>query len=372
MIYLDNNSTTCMAPEVLDAMMPYLQDAYGNPSSQHAMGGPVRKAIEQARSELASLIHADASEIIFTSGGTESNNMVLKGLLAMAGTPDRLITTAVEHSAVLIPAQTLQKAGRDVKILGVKANGCPSMEKLEAALEGSPALVSMMWANNETGILMPLQEAAERTRAAGGLIHSDAIQGLGKVPINVKETPVDFLSFSAHKAHGPKGVGALYIRKGLRLASLIEGGHHEAGKRAGTENVAGIIGFGEACRLMRADGDALFSTIREKRDRFEESLQAAFPDAVIHGRDLPRTCNTTSISFKGRESESMLLQLSNAGLAASAGSTCAAGLMQVSHVLKAMNIPPALARGTLRLSLSKYTRDEDIIEAVRILKSVLG
>ncbi len=371
MVYLDNNATTQPDPEVVDAMRPFFDTLWGNPSSVHEFGAQVRGHLDAARAQVAALIGADATEIVFTGCGTESNNMVLSRALEIDQGPERVITTAVEHSCVLEPCKRLEKAGVSVSRLGVDTNGLPDTDRLSSLLD-RPALLSMMWANNETGVVMPVAAAATQVKAAGGWVHTDAIQAAGKVPIDVKASNVDFLSLSGHKLYAPKGVGALFVRRGIRLPALLSGGHHENGFRGGTENVASIVGFGKACELAKARLEEDARRVTELRDRFQRGVLELSPDARVNGGEVDRLPNTLSVSFKGRESDSLLFALSDAGVAAAAGATCSTGVMEVSHVIRAMKVPRAYEAGTLRFSLGRKTTSVEVDEALRILADVLG
>ena len=367
-IYLDNNSTTPVAPEVVETMLPYLVDHWGNPSSMHALGIDARKAVDAARRAVAALIHASPPEIVFTSGGTESNNMALRAGLAAGGFA-RVITTQVEHPSVLEVCRGLGKSGVDVQTIGVDRAGRLKMDAFKAALGEGPALVSMMWANNETGVLFPVEEAIALTHAAGGLFHTDAVQRLGKLAVDVRAAAPDFLSGAGHKLHAPKGIGFLYVRAGIDAEPSMIGGHQEMGRRGGTENVAGIAGLGEACRLAALSGTDDIARVSALRDRLEAGLLETCPGAQVNGGDAERLPNTTQIAFGDTEGEALLLRLSDLGIAVSLGSACSTGQLAISHVLKAMHVPQRQAQGSIRFSLSRYTAGDEI---ARVLDVVPG
>jgi len=358
--YLDNNATTQVSAEVLEAMLPFLQERYGNPSSMHSFGGNVRKAVEEAREKVAALINAEPQEIVFTSCGTESDNHAIHGVLAASMDRTDVITSKVEHPAVLTTCQAVAKKGVKVTEIGVDSNGGLNFGELEAALSDKTALTTIMWANNESGIVFPIQKIAEKVKERGGVFHSDAVQVAGKVRINVKTTPVDLLSFSGHKLHAPKGIGALYIRKGTRIRPYLTGGHQEASRRAGTENVPYIVGLGKACELMTAHMDEYNQRIAKMRDRLEAELVRLCPDAKVNGLGQERLVNTANISFYYVEGESILLLLDEHGICASSGSACSSGSLEPSHVLRAMGIPFTGIHGSIRFSLSHYSTDADI------------
>lgn len=356
--YLDNNATTMVAPEVVEAMLPFYGELYGNPSSMHSFGGQVKRYVDRARDQVAALLGATPYEVIFTAGGSESNNMAIRGALeALAPEKRHLVTTRVEHPAVGGVFQQLAKSGYRVTELAVESDGSLDMDAFRYTLTPDTALVSIMWANNETGVTFPIEEIAEATRERGILLHVDAVQAAGKVPIDMAKAPVDMLSISGHKFHAPKGVGALYVRRGTCLAPLIIGGHQEWGKRAGTENVPGIVGLGRAAALAvehLADVDDLANL----RDRLEAGLLARCPDVRVNGAN--RVPNTLNVSFEFIEGESILLMLDDVGIAASSGSACASGSLEPSHVLRAMGVPFTAVHGSIRFSLSRYTTPAEI------------
>jgi cysteine desulfurase len=359
-VYTDNNATTMVAPEVRDAMQPFFTDLYGNPSSMHLFGGQVKKFVEQAREKVAELLQADPSEIVFTSSGTESDNTAIRGVLA--ANPDRrhIITSRVEHPAVKNVFQYLGKNGYRVSEVSVDRLGRIDLDELREKLDSDTALVSIMWANNETGVIFPIRQIAELVKSAGAVFHTDAVQVAGKLAIDLQQTPVDLLSISGHKLHAPKGVGVLYIRKGTHVVPFLMGGHQENGRRAGTENVPYIVGLGRACELARETMREEQTRVKKLRDRLEAELTRKAIDASVNGDIENRLPNTTNISFKYIEGESILILLSEVGIAASSGSACTSGSLEPSHVLRAMGIPFTRVHGSVRFSLSRYNTEEDI------------
>jgi cysteine desulfurase len=369
-IYLDNNATTRVEPEVVDAMLPYLTEYYGNPSSMHSFGGQVGKAIKTARSQVANLLGAEESEVIFTSCGTEGNNTAIRA--ALAAQPDRkhIITTQVEHACVLNVCKQLEKQGYTVTYLSVDHQGQIDLAELEAALTGNTALVSTMYANNETGVVFPVAEIAALAKAYGATSHVDAVQVVGKLPLNLKASPIDLLTLSGHKLHAPKGIGALYVRRGFRFRPFLIGGHQERGRRAGTENVAGIIALGKAAELAQHH---LGSVTREKqlRDRLEQGLLATISDCQVNGHPTQRLPNTTNIGFKYIEGEAILFSLNQHGICASSGSACTSGSLEPSHVLRAMGLPYTILHGSIRFSLSRYTTAAEVDRVLELMPSVV-
>lgn len=370
-LYLDNNATTRVAPEVLEAMRPHLSDAYGNPSSLHRMGQAAHHAIEQAREKLAAFVHADHREIIFTSGGTESDNLAILGTLAAYPKKKHVIITAVEHPAVLSACERLEKQNVRITYVGVDRLGQPDVHAFERAFDDETALASVMYANNETGVIHPIEEMARIAAKRGVVFHVDAVQALAKIPIDLRRLPVSLMSFSAHKIHGPKGVGALFVRKGVRLRSSQIGGHQERDLRPGTENVPGIVGLGAAAELAARDDDSVLARITALRDRLEGGILSRFEWASVNGDREHRTANTTNIGFAGLEAEAILIALSEAGICASSGSACSSGSLEPSHVLKAMAIDERIAHGAIRFSLSRYTTAEEIDETLARLPTIL-
>ena len=371
-VYMDNNATTRVAPEVVDAMMPFLTEMWGNPSSMHTFGGQVEPYIDRAREQVAKLINAaDPSEVIFTGCGTESDNMAVHGAVDAFGGHPHIITTRVEHSAILGVCRYLESRGRRLTELSVDSEGRLDLDELRSALTTKTAIVTVMWANNETGVTFPIEEITEIVKDAGVLFHTDAVQVPGKIPIDVQEVPVDMLSLSGHKLHAPKGVGVLYIRKGTKVNPLLLGGHQEFGKRAGTENVPYIVGLGKACELAMQHLDEEGTRVRELRDRLEEGILARCPDAKVNGDREHRLPNTTNISFEFIEGEAILLHLDAHGICASSGSACTSGSLEPSHVMRAMGVPFTSAHGSIRYSLSRYNTQEDVDYVIEHMPAVI-
>jgi cysteine desulfurase len=368
-IYLDNNATTQVDPEVVEAILPYLTQYYGNPSSMHTFGGQVGKALKTARLQVANLLGAQESEIIFTSCGTEGNNTAIRA--AIAAQPDRkhLITTQVEHACVLNLFKQLEKQGYTVTYLSVDSKGQLDVMELEAAITGSTALVSTMYANNETGTVFPIEQIGAIAKEYGATFHVDAVQVAGKLPLNMANSTIDLMTISGHKLHAPKGIGALFVRKGFRFRPLLIGGHQERGRRAGTENVAGIIGLGKAAELAQIH---LVDVAREKklRDRLEKGL-LAIPDTEINGDRKNRLPNTTNIGFKYIEGEAILLSLDKYGICASSGSACTSGSLEPSHVLRAMGLPYTTLHGSIRFSLSRYTTAAEVDLILEVMPGIV-
>lgn len=369
-IYLDNNATTKVDEQVIEAMLPYLTEFYGNPSSMHSFGGQVGKAVRDARSQVASLLGAEDSEIIFTSCGTEGNNAAIKAALAAQPEKRHIITTQVEHAAILNVCKQLEKQGYTVTYLSVDAQGQIDLMELEAALTGNTALVSTMYANNETGVIFPIEQIGLRAKDAGAIFHVDAVQAVGKVPLNLKTSSIDMLTLSGHKLHAPKGMGALYVRRGVRFRPLLIGGHQERGRRAGTENVPGIIALGKAAELAQVH---LKDIKREKalRDRLEKCLLTAITDTQVNGHPTSRLPNTTNIGFKYIEGEAILLSLNQYGICASSGSACTSGSLEPSHVLRAMGLPYTILHGSIRFSLSRYTTEAEIDKVLEVMPPIV-
>ena len=360
LVYLDNNATTKVAPEAIEAMAPFFTEFWGNPSSMHYFGGQVARHVEAARQKVAALIHADPSEIVFTSCGTESDNTAVRGAVDAARERRRVITTRVEHPAVLSPCRYLKEHGYDVVELGVDEKGRLRMDEFEEQLEKGPAVVSVMWANNETGVMFPIRKMARMVKESGGVMHTDAVQAVGKIPIDVRKVPVDMLSLSGHKLHAPKGIGALYVRRGTKLKTFLLGGHQENERRGGTENVPYIVGLGRAAELAAEHVDEGMQKVAQLRDRLEEGLLASCRDAVVNGDRTHRLPNTANISFPYIEGEAVLYHLSDLGICASSGSACTSGSLEPSHVIRAMGVPFTSAHGSIRFSLSRYNTVEDI------------
>lgn len=359
-IYLDNNATTRASDEVIDAMLPYFGKFYGNPSSMHTFGGHIHRKIENARAEAAGLINAEPEEILFTSCGTESDNTAIMSALHSNPQKKHIITTRVEHPAVLNFCKTMSRRGYKVTFLPVDKLGRFRLQELDSAITENTALVTIMYANNETGVIFPMEEIVSIVKSKGVLLHTDAVQAAGKIPVDVKKLSVDMLSLSGHKIHGAKGIGALYVRKGTRFSPFLIGGHQERGRRAGTENVASIIGFGKACGLAAGHLHEEHTKIKALRDRLEQGLLKSCPDAKVNGDREHRLPNTSSISFEYVEGEAILLRLNEYDICASSGSACTSGSLEPSHVLRAMGVPFTAIHGSVRFSLSRYNRDEEI------------
>ncbi len=370
-VYLDNNATTAVAPEVRDIMLPYLGELYGNPSSMHTFGGQVGHAVEEAREKMAALLGAQPSEILFTSCGSESDNTAIWSALQTQPEKRRIITTRVEHPAILSVCQYWERQGYHVTYLGVDARGRLDLDAYAAALSEDTALVSVMMANNEVGNIYPVERMAEMAREKGVLFHTDAVQAVGKVPLRLSETAIDMLSLSGHKLHAPKGIGVLYIRRGVRFRPFLRGGHQERGRRAGTENVPYIVGMGEAARLAAANMDAERRDVARLRDRLEAGLLKAIPDCMVNGDVENRLPNTSNIAFKNVEGEAILLMLDRLGICASSGSACTSGSLEPSHVLRAMGVPFNYAHGSVRLSLSRYTTEEEVDYVIAHMPDVI-
>jgi cysteine desulfurase len=359
-VYMDNNATTKVAPEVLDEMLPFFSQFYGNPSSMHSFGDTVDKKIKQAREKVASLIGSAPEEIIFTSCGTESDSTAIHA--AILSNPDKkhILTTRVEHPAVKNLCEYLFKKGYRVTFVPVDRKGRLDISFLKKNLTIDTAIASIMWANNESGVIFPIDEISQIAKERGIIFHTDAVQAVGKLPIDVREVNVDMLSLSGHKIHAPKGVGALYLRKGTKFSPFLIGGHQEGGRRGGTENVASIIGLGKACELAWGHLDEQRTRVKGLRDQLETELLKRIPEAMINGDQEHRLPNTTSIGFEYVEGESILLMMDRFGICASSGSACTSGSLEPSHVLRAMGVPFTAAHGSIRFSLSVYNTPEEI------------
>jgi cysteine desulfurase len=359
-IYLDNNATTMVAAEVLAAMMPYFGKLYGNPSSMHSFGGQVARKIQAAREQVAALLGASPAEIIFTSCGTESDNAAIRSALAVNPAKRHIVTSRVEHPAVRALCAHLGRQGYRVTELPVDGDGRLDMLQYAKSLTPDTAIVSLMWANNETGVTFPVAEAAGLAEEMGILFHTDAVQAVGKIPINMEKNRIGMLSLSGHKLHAPKGIGVLYVRKGTKFSPFMIGGHQEKERRGGTENTAGIVGLGKACELALRNMDEENVRVRSLRDRLEREILARIPNSRVNGDRFQRLPNTTNISFEFVEGEGILLMMDEFGICASSGSACTSGSLQPSHVLRAMGIPFTMAHGSIRFSLSVYNREEEI------------
>ncbi|MDQ7774013.1 MAG: cysteine desulfurase NifS [Elusimicrobiales bacterium] len=369
--YLDNNATTRVAPEVEEAMRPFFGELYGNPSSMHFFGGANQKYLDRARESVAKLLGAGPEEILFTSCGTESDSTAIWSALRAFPEKKHIITTKVEHPAVLNLCKYLETQGYRVTYLGVDAEGRLNLDELKAALSPDTAIVSVMWANNETGVIFPVEDAARITHSRGALFHTDAVQAVGKLPINLSESKIDMLSLSGHKLHAPKGIGALYIKKGTRFSPFLMGGHQERGRRAGTENVPYIAALGRAADLALEKMGEENGRVKALRDRLEQGLLKAVKNTRVNGGGAERLPNTSHIGFEYVEGESILIMLSEKGICASSGSACTSGSLEPSHVMMAMGVPQTYAHGTIRFSLSVYSTDEDVDAVLREVPPVI-
>jgi cysteine desulfurase len=358
--YFDNNATTRVAPEVLEAMLPFFKENWGNPSSAYTFGHQLGTYLDKAREQVAALINADPREIIFTSCGTESINTALHSALRARPEKRHILTTAVEHSATLKFCNALQKQGYEITFLPVNSDGSLDLSLLESSIRPDTAVVSIMLANNETGMLFPIDEIGRLCRRSGVLCHTDAVQAAGKIPIDVRQLDVDFLSLSGHKLNAPKGVGLLYVKRHTRFQPYLFGGSQERGRRGGTENVASIVGFGRAAELARVRLPQASARVRSLRDKLEEGLLAAIPGSSRNGAEEPRLPNTSNLAFEGVEAEGILLLLDQAGICVSSGSACTTGSLDPSHVLMAMGCSAARARGSIRFSLAAYNTEAEV------------
>jgi cysteine desulfurase len=359
-IYFDNNATTKVAEEVLEEINPLFCELYGNPSSMHTFGGQMSHNVRKAREQVAALLGCDPAEIIFTSCGTESDNSAIRGAITAVPNKRKLITTRVEHPAVLTVCRDLENHGYEVVELAVDKEGQLDLDNLEQKLDDDTALVTIMWANNETGVVFPIEQIAQMVTSKGIVFHTDAVQAIGKIPINLSNSPIDMLSLSGHKLHAPKGVGALYVRKGTRISPFLLGGHQEAGRRAGTENIPGIVGLGKACELANENINEENKRLRFLRDKLENTILKSCPDCRLNGHKQNRLPNTTNISFEYIEGEAILLMLDVYGICASSGSACTSGSLEPSHVLRAMGVPFTAAHGSVRFSLSRYNTEQQV------------
>ncbi|WP_054029421.1 cysteine desulfurase NifS [Desulfatitalea tepidiphila] len=370
-IYLDNNATTQVAPEVVQEMLPYFSQFYGNPSSMHTFGGNVAMKIKEARAKVADLIGAQAEEIVFTSCGTESDSTAIWAALRANPGKRHVITSNVEHPAVKNLCEYLARNGYRVSSVPVDKKGLLDVDALYSKLDDETAIVTLMWANNETGVIFPVEEVAERVRTRGAVFHTDAVQAVGKLPINMGENDIAMLALSGHKLHAPKGVGALYVRKGTKFAPFLLGGHQEHGRRGGTENVAAIVGLGKAAELAAAKMEEENTRVKALRDRLENGLIQAIPNAIVNGDPDRRLPNTSSIAFEFVEGESILLMLDEFGICASSGSACTSGSLEPSHVLRAMDVPFTAAHGSIRFSLSVYNTQDEIDLVIEKLPPII-
>jgi cysteine desulfurase len=367
MIYFDNNATTSLDPDVLEAMLPFLRENYGNPSSAYSFGKRVAQAVHHAREQLADLLGCEPAELIFTSCGTESDNSAIQSAIQLD--PDRrhLVTSKVEHSAIVKHAETLARRGYEVTWLSVNPDGLIDLRELENAIRPDTAIVSLIWANNETGVLFPIEEAAAICRAKGTLFHTDAVQAVGKIPIDLRKSSIQFLSLSGHKLHAPKGVGALYVNRRTRFNPYLIGGGQESKKRGGTENTASIVGLGVAAELAGVHLSEENAQVRALRDAFEEGILNRIPNVQVNGHRTLRLPNTSNLAVEGIDSEGMLMLLDQKGICCSAGSACTAGSLEPSHVLRAMGCSTDRARGSLRFSFSRLNTQDEIRQALEII-----
>ncbi len=370
-IYVDNNATTRVAPEVVEEMSPYFSELYGNPSSMHFFGGQVQTKVEEARERVAGLIGARPQEIIFTSCGTESDNTAIMSALESNPEKRHVVTTRVEHPAVKNLVGQLKREGYRVTELPVDRDGLLSMDEVSRVIAEDTAIVSVMWANNETGVLFPVEEIANLAKRRGAIFHTDAVQAVGKIPINLAESQIDMLSLSGHKLHAPKGIGVIYVRRGTRFSPYIIGGHQEEGRRGGTENVPYIIGMGKACELAANHLEDMNVRVKGLRDKLENGLLGKIPNSIVNGDRDQRLPNTSSISFEYVEGESILLKLSDKGICASSGSACTSGSLEPSHVLRAMGVPFTAAHGSIRFSLSSYNTEEEIDFILKVMPPII-
>ncbi len=369
-IYFDNNATTQIDPVVLDAMLPYLSTFYGNPSSMHSFGGQVGAAIQNARAQVAELLGAEDTEIVFTSCGSESNNTAIHAALAAQPKKRHIVTTAVEHPAVLSVCKQLEKKGYSVTYLSVDRRGQLDLLELEAAMTGGTALVTTMYANNETGVIFPVEQIGAIAKEYGAVFHVDAVQAVGKLPINLKCSTIDLLTLSGHKLHAPKGIGALYIRRGFHFRPFLLGGHQERGRRAGTQNVAGIVALGKAAELAHQHLPQIGQEER-LRNRLETQLLSLIPDCEVNGAGTSRLPNTSSIGFKYIEGEAILLMLDKHEICASSGSACTSGSLDPSHVLMAMGLPYTILHGSIRFSLSRFTTEAEVQHVITVMPELV-
>ena len=372
-IYLDNNATTQIDPLVVEAMQPYLNVYFGNASSQHGYGVPVEKAIIKAREQVADFLGAEhTDEILFTSCATESDNTALWSALWSQRGKDEIITTPVEHPAIMQTCDFLSTHGATIKYLKVSDKGDLDLNDFESLLSPKTALATIMWANNETGNIYPVPKLAEIAYNHGVMFHTDAVQAVGKVDVNLKNTHINMLSFSGHKIHAPKGIGVLYVRRGTRFTPFMKGGHQERGRRAGTENVPYIVGLGVACELAKKNLEVVASRVKGLRDKLEQGILSSIPECFVTGDETARTDNTLNVAFKFVEGEAILLMLNEFGIAASSGSACSSDSLEPSHVMRAMGVPFSAAHGTIRFSLSRFTTEEDVNKTLEVLPQIIS
>ena len=372
LIYLDHGSTTPTDQRVVEAMLPYFNKLYGNPSSIYSLAKESKRAEEDAREEVAKLLNAKAEEIVFTSGGTEADNSAIKGIaFANRAKGNHIITSKIEHHAVLNTCKWLSGQGFTVSYIGVDKYGVLDLDELKGAITDKTILITIMHANNEVGVIEPLAEIARIAKDSGVYLHTDAVQTVGKIPVDVNELGVGLLSLSGHKFYGPKGVGALYIRKGTKIASLLHGGHHEGNRRAGTENIPGVVGLGKACEIAMEEITEEEEKLKALRDKLEKGITEEIEDVIVNGHPEKRLPGTLNLCVKYIEGESMLLQLDHEGIAASSGSACTSASLEPSHVLTAMGIPPEVAHGSLRFTLGRSNTEEDIDRVIEVLPPIV-
>jgi len=371
-VYFDNNATTQVAQEVLEEIQPLFCELYGNPSSMHTFGGQIGRKIGKAREQVAGLLGCEPSEIVFTSGGTESDNTSIKGTLAAQPHKRKVITSRIEHPAVLTVCRELENRGYNIIELGVDKYGKLDTDQLAEELDDDTALVTIMYANNETGVISPIEQISRMAADKGIVFHTDAVQAVGKIPLNLSKSNIDLLSLSGHKLHGPKGVGVLYVRKGTRLSPYMLGGHQEAGRRAGTENVPGIVGLGKACELAANNFEQENNKVKNLRDKLENAILEKCPDSLLNGDKQNRLPNTSNISFEYIEGEAILLMLDQYGICASSGSACTSGSLEPSHVLRAMGVPFTAAHGSIRFSLSRYNTEEEVDYTIEKIQPIVN
>lgn len=370
-IYLDNNATTKVDEDVFEEMKPYFCELYGNPSSMHFFGGQVQRKVDEARNRVASLLGALPEEIIFTSCGTESDNAAIRSALDIFPEKRHIITTRVEHPAVLTLCRNLSKRGYRVTELSVDGEGRLDLDELRSAVDEDTAIVSIMYANNETGVVFPIEEVGAIVKEKGALFHTDAVQAVGKIPMNMKNSTIDMLAISGHKLHAPKGIGALYLRKGVPFRPFMVGGHQEKSRRAGTENSASIIALGKACELADKFMDDENTRVKAMRDRLEKEILAIIPNVRVNGGKAERLPNTLSVAFEFVEGEGILLLLNEKGICASSGSACTSGSLEPSHVLRAMGVPFTCAHGSIRFSLSRFNTDQEVNLVINELPPII-
>jgi len=371
-VYFDNNATTQVVPEVFEEIRPYFCELYGNPSSMHNFGGQVGIKIREAREKVAQLLGCEPGEVIFTGCGTESDNTAIMGALSARPNRRKIITSRVEHPAVLSVCRQMEGHGYEVIEVGVDSSGRLDFDELERQIDDETAIVTIMYANNETGVVFPVERIAELCRERDVVFHTDAVQAIGKIPIDLSKSDIDLLSLSGHKLHAPKGIGVLFVRKGTRLTPFMLGGHQEGGRRAGTENVPGIIGLGKAAELAMENFDKENNRVKYLRDKLEEAILQSCPDSRLNGDAENRLPNTSNISFEYIEGEAILLLLDKYGICASSGSACTSGSLEPSHVLRAMGVPFTAAHGSIRFSLSRYNTEDEVDFAIEKMPGIVN